>query len=137
MNHDRDLEEGDELRLDFDKHGGLLPVVVQDAESSQVLMVAWSNSEAFAETLRSRLATFWSTSRRALWKKGLTSGDTLRVVQILVDCDQDALVYRVVREGGGVCHTLDPASGKHRDSCFYRQLDWETGKLQRIDSSRR
>lgn len=132
MSHDHELEEGPELRLNFEKRGGLLPVTVQDAETKRILMMAWVNEAALQETIHSGLATFWSTSRHELWKKGLTSGDTLSIVQILVDCDQDALVYVVRRNGGGVCHTIDPQTGKHRLSCFYRELDFDSHNLKFI-----
>ncbi len=129
MSHHQELEEGNQLLLDFEKHGGLMPVVVQDAQDNRILMVAWANRQSFEETLRTGLATFWSTSRNELWTKGLTSGNTLSIIQILVDCDQDALVYRVHRNGGGVCHTRDPKTGRNRESCFYRHFDWNEKKL--------
>ncbi len=68
------------------------------------------------------MATFWSTSRDELWTKGETSGDYLKLVEVLVDCDQDALIYRVIPQGAGACHTRD-AEGNVRRSCFYRRLD--------------
>ncbi|TYO99291.1 phosphoribosyl-AMP cyclohydrolase [Geothermobacter ehrlichii] len=116
------LEEGSELRVDFDKRGGLVPAVVQDATDGRVLMLAYVNREALEASLQKGMATFWSTSRNALWTKGETSGDFLKIVDILVDCDQDALVYRVEPQGGA-CHTKDPASGKSRKTCFYRRID--------------
>lgn len=119
MNH---LEEGRELSLQFEKRGGLLPVVVQDKESREVIMVGYSNQEAFDLTVETGLAHFYSSSRRKLWKKGESSGDLLRVEEIRVDCDQDALVYMVTRLGEGVCHTFD-SDGRHRPTCFYRRLE--------------
>lgn len=120
------LEEGSELRLDFQKRGGLIPVVVQEAASGQILMVAYASPEAFEKTLRTGKATFFSTSRNQLWTKGETSGDWLEVVEILTDCDQDALVYRVKLLGDGVCHTYQ-SEGVHRRSCFYRKIRMDAG----------
>jgi len=115
---------------DFAKRGGLIPAVVQHAETGQVLMLAWVNAEAWSSTQKSGLATFWSTSRNELWVKGATSGDWLRVVETLVDCDDDTVLYRVRPEGGGACHTRNH-SGSTRASCFYRRL--EGGILTNLD----
>lgn len=117
------LEEGQLLDLQFEKRQGLLPVVVQDAESLQILMLGYANREALSLTLSSGKATFFSTSRQSLWTKGETSGNALLMVRILVDCDQDALVYQVRQEGDGCCHTK--SEGVHRSSCFYREVDKE------------
>ena len=84
--------------------GGLLPVVVQDRASGDVLMVAWANAEALARTAETGLAHFWSRSRRALWRKGETSGNELRVVEARADCDRDTLLL-VVEPAGPACHT--------------------------------
>ena len=86
------LENGLELIIQFDKRGGLVPVVVQDAASMQILMLAYANKEAVDTTMKTGYATFWSTSRKELWTKGLTSGDMLEIEGVLIDCDQDALV---------------------------------------------
>ena len=115
------IEETETLRLQFDKRGGLLPVVVQDQHSNDVLMVGYVNELALQQSLQKRIATFWSTSRNTLWIKGETSGDYLRLHEVWVDCDQDALVFRVEVLGEGVCHTKD-ASGRSRSSCFYRRI---------------
>lgn len=123
-----ELEEGTKLNLQFDKRGGLLPVAVQETSTGQLLMFASVNEEALKLTLETKLATFWSTSRNKLWTKGKTSGDMLKVDKILIDCDQDALVYQVTLLGQGVCHTFD-LQGKHRKACFYRELDIEQNKL--------
>jgi phosphoribosyl-AMP cyclohydrolase len=101
---------------DFAKRGGLLPAVAQDAETGQVLMVAYMNREAWHRTLATGLSTYWSTSRGALWVKGETSGHVQRVREILVDCDADALLLRVEQAGGVACH-LGYAS------CFFRRVD--------------
>jgi len=123
-------EEGSAINLDFEKRGGLITVVVQEAGDGRVLMLAYANREAFEETVRSRMATFWSTSRNELWKKGATSGDFLKVIDIFVDCDQDAVVYRVEPQGQGACHTKDASTGMARRSCFYRRVNLTTGELE-------
>lgn len=117
------LEEGSEIAINFEKRGGLVPAVVQDVTDGRVLMLAYVNQLAFETTLEKGMATFWSTSRNELWTKGETSGDFLKIVEILTDCDQDALVYKVEPQGGGACHTKNPATGKTRETCFYRGVD--------------
>ena len=96
-----ELEEGSILSLQFDKRGGLLPVAVQETSTGQLLMLASVNKDALTKTLETKKATFWSTSRNKLWTKGETSGDFLRIDNILVDCDQDSLVYQVTLLGDG------------------------------------
>lgn len=122
------LEESTEVLLQFEKRGGLLPVAVQEYDSGQILMLASVNEEALLKTINTGKATFWSTSRNELWTKGLTSGDYLSIIDILVDCDQDALIYKVKLEGNGVCHTFNE-NGKHRKACFYRSYDTKENKL--------
>lgn len=124
-----ELEEGKSLNLQFNKREGLLPVVVQEEGTGQILMVGYTNREALDKTFETGFATFWSRSRNALWTKGETSGNKIRVNNILVDCDQDALVYQVVLAGEGVCHTTNSA-GKARKSCFYREIAKESQKLE-------
>ena len=126
----KELEEGNALNIDFEKRGGLATAIVQDVRDGQILMLAYINKEALEETLKSSMATFWSTSRNELWKKGATSGDFLKIIDIFVDCDQDAVVYRVEPQGQGACHTKDLATGKARKSCFYRRVNLKTGKLE-------
>jgi phosphoribosylamine--glycine ligase len=121
------LEEGSRFLPQFAKRGGVIPVVVQDVETTEVLMVGYVNERAVAITRESGWATFWSTSRNQLWTKGETSGNRLAVVEIRVDCDQDALLYRVRLEGAGVCHTTT-AAGTPRYRCFYRTVG-ERGEL--------
>jgi phosphoribosyl-AMP cyclohydrolase len=129
----KELEEGSDLQLDFAKlqkvaKTGLpvLPVVVQDVDSHDVLLVAYTNREALEHSLKTGIATFWSTSRNELWIKGKTSGDTLQLVDVRVNCEQNSLLYLVRMVGGGVCHTRD-AGGKTRRTCYYRSL--KDGKL--------
>ncbi len=123
------LEEGSEVCIDFEKRGGLVPGIVQDSRDGRVLMLAYINKEAYETTLKKGMATFWSTSRNELWTKGETSGDFLKIVEILTDCDQDALIYKVEPQGGGACHTKDPQTGKTRETCFYRKVDLEKKEL--------
>jgi phosphoribosyl-ATP pyrophosphohydrolase/phosphoribosyl-AMP cyclohydrolase len=102
--------------MDYSKLDGLIPAVIQDVESSEVLMVGFMNDTALAETRRTGFATFFSRSRNKLWMKGETSGNTLEVVDILVDCDDDTVLLKVKRHGdGNVCHTGER-------TCFYRKL---------------
>ncbi len=126
------LEEGTELLIDFEKRGGLIPAIVQDVADGKILMLAYVNPEALKTTLEKGMATFWSTSRNELWTKGETSGDFLKIVEILTDCDQDALIYRVEPQGGGACHTKDPVTGKTRATCFYRKLELPQERLIHI-----
>ncbi len=128
------LEEGITLMPQFSKRGGILPVVVQETSTGQILMLASINEEAFQKTLETKLATFWSTSRDKLWTKGESSGDLLRINNILIDCDQDAIVYQVTLLGNGVCHTFD-VNGNHRKACFYRELNIDQNKLQFIEDN--
>jgi phosphoribosyl-AMP cyclohydrolase len=102
--------------MDYTKLDGLIPAVVQDAETAEVLMVGFMNEVALATTRRTGYATFFSRRRHALWTKGETSGNKLAVVDILVDCDDDTVLVKVRRLGdGNVCHTGER-------SCFFRRL---------------
>jgi phosphoribosyl-AMP cyclohydrolase len=101
-------------KLDFKKGNGLIPVVVQDANTKEMLMLAYANREAVELTLKTRKATYWSRSRNELWIKGETSGHTQKIVSISADCDYDALMY-VVEQTGVVCHTGAP-------TCFHNKL---------------
>ncbi len=109
-----ETEEGLTFTPKFDAQG-LLPVIAQDWQTGTVLMLAYMNPEALAQTLVTREAVYWSRSRQSLWKKGETSGHIQKVKEILVDCDQDALILKIEQIGGSACHT-------GRESCFYRSL---------------
>ena len=102
------------MDIKWDEHG-LAPAVVQAAGSGEVLMLAWMNAEALTLTQETHQAWFWSRSRAELWHKGATSGNTMQVEEIRVDCDADTLLLRV-QAAGPACHT-----GEH--TCFYRQLE--------------
>lgn len=109
-------------QLNFAKGGGLIPAVVQDAATGEVLMLAYMNEGAFQRTLETGRAWFFSRSRNAYWMKGESSGNVQEVQEVLVDCDADAVVLKVTQVGGAACHT------GHR-TCFYRRVGpagWET-----------
>ena len=103
------------VELDFQKCHGLIQAIAQDHASGEVLMQAYISPESWAETLSSGYATYFSRSRNELWKKGETSGHLQKIKQILVDCDQDTVIFKVEQIGGIACHT-----GKR--SCFFREV---------------
>jgi phosphoribosyl-AMP cyclohydrolase len=101
-----------DVTIDFAKMDGLAPAIVQDAASKEVLMVGFFNEESYRRTLESGFVTFWSRTRQKLWMKGETSGNRLLVRQVMLDCDEDTVLFKVRREGdGNVCHL-------NRVSCF-------------------
>jgi phosphoribosyl-AMP cyclohydrolase len=102
--------------IDFDKSGGLVPAIAQDAASGTVLMLAWMNREAFEETVRTRRAVYFSRSRNKLWRKGEESGNVQEVAEIFVDCDADTILLKVHQIGGAACH-------EGYQSCFFRRLE--------------
>jgi phosphoribosyl-ATP pyrophosphohydrolase/phosphoribosyl-AMP cyclohydrolase len=105
-----------DLELDFEKLDGLLPAIVQDATTGQVLMLGFMNPQSWQLTRESGFVTFWSRTRQTLWRKGETSGNRLRIVSVATDCDQDTLLFRVQVEGDGlVCH-------EGTVGCFTRDL---------------
>jgi phosphoribosyl-AMP cyclohydrolase len=105
------------MKMDFSKLSGLIPAVVQDETSGEVLMVGFMNDEALERTRTTGFATFFSRSRNALWTKGETSGNRLKVTALLVDCDEDTVLLKVTRLGdGNVCHTGER-------TCFFRKAD--------------
>ena len=104
------------MEIAFEKNGGLVPAIIQDSRTDKVLMLGFMNAEALAETQRTRQAVFFSRSRNRLWRKGESSGHVLRVLEIRIDCDADALLLRVEPLGPGVCH-------QGYRSCFFRQID--------------
>jgi phosphoribosyl-AMP cyclohydrolase len=104
------------VEIAFSKSGGLVPAIVQDDRTGDVLMLGFMNEESLAETQKSGEVVFYSRSRNRLWKKGESSGHVLKVRQLLIDCDADAIVVRVDPLGPGVCH-------EGYSSCFFRRLD--------------
>ncbi|NNM67667.1 MAG: phosphoribosyl-AMP cyclohydrolase [Spirochaetales bacterium] len=122
--------KNEQLKPNFEKKNGLLPAVVQDASTKEVLMLGWINEEAWQKSLETRWATFWSTSRNELWVKGATSGDYLAIQEIRIDCDEDTLLFLVEPQGQGACHTKNQA-GQTRRSCFFRS--WDQGFWKNLD----
>jgi phosphoribosyl-AMP cyclohydrolase len=116
------------MKIDFDKVGGLIPAIAQDAATGTVLMMAWMNHEAYQETLRSGRAVYFSRSRNKLWRKGEESGNVQMVKSIHVDCDADTLLLKVEQIGGAACH-------EGYQSCFFRKLN-STGEVEAIEGER-
>jgi len=114
----------------FEKGRGLLPVIVQDAETNRVLMLAYMNREAWQKTVETRKAHFWSRSRGKIWLKGETSGNVQELRDIYVDCDMDTILIKVYQHGGAACH-------EGYESCFYRRLgdsgDWVVEENRKFD----
>ena len=131
-------EEETELRLDFRKIvrvaaacEGVIPVAVQNADTGEVILVAYTNRTAFRKSMQTRRLVLWSTTRRELWEKGATSGETFALVEARVNCEQNSLLYKVRPARGGICHTRN-ARGAPRN-CFYRRIDPATGALEHLD----
>ena len=114
------------VELDFEKCGGLIPAIAQDHQTNEVLMMAYINAESWTETLKSGYATYYSRSRKQLWKKGESSGHLQVIKSILVDCDCDTVIFKIEQLGPGACHT------GHR-SCFYRKV--ENGELVEVETA--
>ena len=108
--------------IDFEKSGGLIPAIAQDADSGAVLMLAWMNREAYEETLRTRRAVYFSRSRNRLWRKGEESGHHQEVREVLVDCDADTILLKVRQIGGAACH-------EGYASCFFRRVEGDGVKV--------
>jgi phosphoribosyl-AMP cyclohydrolase len=103
------------IEPDFDKTGGIIPVIAQDFVTGEVLMQAWMNRDAWIETRNAGVAVYWSRSRKRLWRKGEVSGRIQRIREIFLDCDGDAVLLKVEQQGDAACHT-------GRRSCFYRRI---------------
>jgi phosphoribosyl-AMP cyclohydrolase len=133
------LEEGKNLRLDFakiakiaSKSQNVIPVAVQNADTKEVILIAYVNERALKEAIASQTAVFWSTSRNELWEKGKTSGEAFELLEVYVNCEQNSLLYLVRPRRGGICHTKNQ-SGAARSSCYYRKLNFKSGELENID----
>ncbi|MFN7265803.1 MAG: phosphoribosyl-AMP cyclohydrolase [Phenylobacterium sp.] len=128
-------EEGPELRLDFTKcevlqNMGVMPVVLQEMATREVLMVGYMNEEALQISIAEGHVVLWSTSRNEIWHKGLLSGDGLIIREIRINCEQNSLLILVDKLGAGVCHTRG-SDGVTRPTCFYRRLT-KDGQLERL-----
>lgn len=108
--------------IDFDKAGGLVAAIAQDADTGEILMIAWMNPEAWAETLRTGKAVYYSRSRKKLWRKGEESGHVQEVRELFVDCDADAVLLKVKQLGGAACH-------EGYKSCFFRKVEGDGLKV--------
>ena len=145
------IEESGRLELDFTKlekvgrqvadsraagcqcDPGVIPVAVQNADTKEVILVAYTNECAMKESFAKRKLVLWSTSRNKLWFKGETSGETFDLLEAYVNCEQNSLLYVVRPCRGGICHTKN-ASGAPRN-CYYRRIDLDTLKLSFVDSA--
>jgi phosphoribosyl-AMP cyclohydrolase len=132
------LEEGSTLQLDFlklatatGKCPEIIPVAVQNIDTNEVILVAYTNKQALEVALKTRTAVFWSTSRNELWEKGKTSGEIFDLSEVYVNCEQNSLLYRVRPRRGGICHTKN-RKGEARN-CYYRKLNMDTGELENIN----
>lgn len=130
------LEEGTEIRLDFEKlsrvakaGNDVIPAAVQDVDSKAVLLIGYVNKRALGHALEHRVAAFWSTSRNELWIKGATSGDMLDLIDVRVNCEQNSLLYLVRLKGEGTCHTK--VDDRSRYGCYYRSI--ANGRLRFTD----
>jgi phosphoribosyl-AMP cyclohydrolase len=131
-----ELEAGNSLQLNFaklDEVGGtgVIPCAVQHVDTGEVVLIAYVNEQALRRSIETHSAVFWSTSRNELWEKGATSGETFDLVEVLVNCEQNSLVFRVRPRRGGICHTRN-ADGEPRN-CFYRRLDVADLSLENLD----
>jgi phosphoribosyl-AMP cyclohydrolase len=132
------LEDGNTLTLDFGKLAkvaarcpDVIPVAVQNADTLEVILVAYTNEKAMRITLETRTLVLWSTSRNELWEKGKTSGETFELVEARVNCEQNSLLYLVRPRRGGICHTKN-ANGMPRN-CYYRRIAGDGKALVNID----
>ena len=133
-----ELEEGTNLQLNFSKiaevaanSGDVIPVAIQNIDTGDVILVAYTNERAMKEAFRTRRLVLWSTSRQELWEKGKTSGETFELVEAYVNCEQNSLLYKVRPRRGNICHTKNRA-GTPRN-CYYRRIDMDTLELENID----
>ena len=125
------IEETNELKLDFKKITNMtgqevIPVAIQNADTNEVILVAYTNEQAMLESIRLRRLVLWSTSRNELWHKGKTSGNEFELTEILVNCEQNSLVYKVRPLKGNICHTSYQGVA---NNCFYRRSDLESMRL--------
>lgn len=134
----KELEEGTKLSIDFTKLSqigqkglNVVPVAVQNADTHEVILIAYVNQEALRVSLETKTAVFWSTSRNELWEKGKTSGETFELLGVFVNCEQNSLVYKVRPRRGNICHTKNK-QGQPRN-CYYRKIVSLDGDLLNLD----
>jgi len=134
----KEIEETDELKLDFnklfaisEKKIAVIPVAVQNADTKEVILIAYVNEEALNLSVKTKTAVFFSTSRNEIWIKGAASGAEFELIEIFVNCEQNSIVYKVRPKRENICHTKNK-KGETRN-CFYRKLEFETGKLLNIN----
>lgn len=134
----KELEEGLGLTLDFGKIAkvakvcpDVIPVAIQNADTREVILVAYTNEIAMKKTLETGTVVLWSTSRNELWEKGKTSGETFDLVDAFVNCEQNSLVYTVRPRRGGICHTKNRLNQPR--NCYYRRINRKTLALESID----
>jgi phosphoribosyl-AMP cyclohydrolase len=132
------LEEGSELTVDYSKIAKItakcpdvVPVAVQNIDTGEVILVAYTNEIAFRKSVETRTLVLWSTSRNELWEKGKTSGETFELCDVAVNCEQNSFLYKVRPRRGGICHTKN-REGKARN-CYYRSLNLATMRLENRD----
>lgn len=135
----KEIEEGTAFRMDWSKlnkvaagNPDVVPVAVQDKDSGELLVLAYANQQALDHSFKTGNATFWSTSRKELWEKGATSGETFELLEVRTNCEQNSLLYLVRPRRGGMCHTKNRRN-EARSGCYYRRLDPETRELIHLD----
>lgn len=132
------IEETDKLQLDFKKIAKMtgqevIPVAIQNVDTKEVILVAYTNEQAMLESIRLRRLVLWSTSRKELWYKGKTSGNEFELTEILVNCEQNSLVYKVRPLRGNICHTSYQGVA---NNCFYRKIDMESMRLVNLNEKK-
>lgn len=133
------IEETNELMLDWDKIGNIapenkvIPVAVQNINTREVILIAYINKQALEESIRLKKVVLWSTSRNKLWFKGQESGNTFTLHRILVNCEQNSLVFMASPDKGNICHTSYKGIP---NNCYYRELDMNTMKLINLNEAR-
>jgi phosphoribosyl-AMP cyclohydrolase len=135
----KELEEGVTFQMDWSKlhkvaegNPDVVPVAVQHADTGELLVLAYANQQALDHSFKTGNATFWSTSRKELWEKGATSGETFELIDVRVNCEQNSLLYVVRPRRGGMCHTRN-RQDQPRSGCYYRKLDATTRQLVNLD----
>jgi phosphoribosyl-AMP cyclohydrolase len=134
----KELEEGNLLQLDFSKIAKIaetspdvIPVAVQHADTGEIILVAYTNEFAMKTSFEKKTLVLWSTSRRELWEKGATSGETFELLEAFVNCEQNSLVYKVRPRRGNICHTKN-SQGTPRN-CYYRRINLASQELENVD----